>query len=583
MSVVALAVLCTAPYALGQTPPNPGTIQRGIENTTPRLPGNAPPAGTATPLAPPRLAIAAQPLGRVKDYAVQGAGDYLKYVRERLDQLVGKAITTVDLTELKGYIAFLYQRQAGRLVIVEARVGGPETARHLVVRIVTPRIEEVRFEQLTSVSPRIATAVRASIQGLVPRGQPLDLIALDTRLRELENSYQVDLPVQLVPASAPGMADAVVTLRPREEKPFSHAGGTVGVNNYQARAYGRVEGDAYGYVNGFTPGSVFSGQASISNGAQYGRIGYNAPLTAIGWNLGVWGSGLVSEAVTVHPAPHGDVFGAGLTMSRVHSFARDVLWQTSIGASAYEARDALLSTELDKRKLVSLSLGQAFFRGQWDDQAYAADLRAGWPVRQSRWNLLLRDTVGHLDLKGNALSYQADQSVNGPHENGVYNKLHVAAGGSWQLVPAWPVALDLSVRGQVAFHNLDVLEQDSIGGITGVRAYAYADPVGDQSAVGSMALRVAPTSDLWLTTYFDEGWVETSYRRYGLPSPIPNSYRLAAAGVTLNWMPWRGAMLSGTFAASIPIETLPVALTPPMETHPDGKRVWVGFTQSLIP
>jgi hemolysin activation/secretion protein len=258
-----------------------------------------------------------------------------------------------------------------------------------------------------------------------------------------------------------------------------------------------------------------------------------------------------------------------------------VLWQTSVDASAYEARDTLLSTELDNRKVVSLAIGQSFFRGQWDDQAYAEDLRIGWPVRQSRWNLLLRDTLGHLDLKGNALSYQADQSVNGPHENGVYDKLNVAAGGSWQLVPAWPVALDLSVHGQVAFHNLDVLEQDSIGGITGVRAYAYADPVGDQSAVGSVALRAAPASNLWLTTYFDEGWVETSYRRYGPPSPIPNSYRLAAAGVRLNWMPWRGAMLSGTFAASIPVEALPVALTQPMETHPDGKRGWVGFTQSF--
>ena len=102
-----------------------------------------------------------------------------------------------------------------------------------------------------------------------------------------------------------------------------------------------------------------------------------------------------------------------------------------------------------------------------------------------------------------------------------------------------------SMRGQLAFANLDTTEQFRIGGPEGVRAFAPGEGTGDEGVVLSLEARLLPpeswfgriSSELVMSVFFDVGYVR--YRHKTSPvtvGALANSELFSGAGVALSWV-----------------------------------------------
>jgi hemolysin activation/secretion protein len=105
----------------------------------------------------------------------------------------------------------------------------------------------------------------------------------------------------------------------------------------------------------------------------------------------------------------------------------------------------------------------------------------------------------------------------------------------------------VSVRGQLALHNLDTTEQFRLGGPEGVRAFAAGEGTGDSGVVTSLEARLLPpegwfgriASELVLSAFVDAGWVR--YRHKPAPAADasnvePNSASFVGAGIGVSWV-----------------------------------------------
>ena len=102
-----------------------------------------------------------------------------------------------------------------------------------------------------------------------------------------------------------------------------------------------------------------------------------------------------------------------------------------------------------------------------------------------------------------------------------------------------------SMRGQIAFANLDTTEQFRIGGSEGVRAFALGEGTGDEGVVLSLEARLLPpeswfgriSSELVMSAFLDAGYVryrhKTSSANVGA---LANTELFSAAGLALSWV-----------------------------------------------
>lgn len=103
----------------------------------------------------------------------------------------------------------------------------------------------------------------------------------------------------------------------------------------------------------------------------------------------------------------------------------------------------------------------------------------------------------------------------------------------------------LSLRGQLAFDNLDTTEQFRLGGPEGVRAFAPGEGTGDEGMVLSLEARLLPpetwfgriANELVLSAFLDAGHVR--YRHKQLTTSTgkdPNTASFTGAGVGVSWV-----------------------------------------------
>lgn len=117
----------------------------------------------------------------------------------------------------------------------------------------------------------------------------------------------------------------------------------------------------------------------------------------------------------------------------------------------------------------------------------------------------------------------------------------------------------LSVRGQLALHNLDTTEQFRLGGPEGVRAFAAGEGTGDSGVVTSLEARLLPpeawfgriASELVLSAFVDAGWVRYRHKPTPTADADPNSGSFAGAGLGLAWVRPGGYALRLSLAAPL--------------------------------
>ena len=152
----------------------------------------------------------------------------------------------------------------------------------------------------------------------------------------------------------------------------------------------------------------------------------------------------------------------------------------------------------------------------------------GWTTFSLGW------TFGNLDIR-TPLDRAIDDLT--ARSNGHYNEIRFAAARLQTL--SGPLSLYASIRGQLAFDNLDSSEKMELGGAYGVRAYPEGEAYGDEGydrhrrgAADAGRWTGALPGRLQLIAFVDAGEVDYAHNPW---FPGPNRARRSGYGAGLNW------------------------------------------------
>ena len=122
----------------------------------------------------------------------------------------------------------------------------------------------------------------------------------------------------------------------------------------------------------------------------------------------------------------------------------------------------------------------------------------------------------------------------------------------------------VSLRGQLAFANLDTTEQFRLGGPEGVRAFAAGEGTGDEGMVLSLEARLLPpeawfgriSSELVASAFMDMGFVRYRHKlAAGAPSSLANTGAFTGVGLGLSWV--RPGEYALRFSLATPVSGTP--------------------------
>jgi hemolysin activation/secretion protein len=136
-------------------------------------------------------------------------------------------------------------------------------------------------------------------------------------------------------------------------------------------------------------------------------------------------------------------------------------------------------------------------------------------------------TSGQLRMDDDSLTQDAASAQSAGH----FNKLGYQMQRLQALRQQWSLALSLS--GQLADKNLASAEKFSLGGSSGVRAYAQGEGSGDAGWLASVALRWQLAPGWQLQTFYDAGTVKVNQQPWS--SASSNREHLAGAGPGVGW------------------------------------------------
>lgn len=350
------------------------------------------------------------------------------------------------------------------------------------------------------------------------------------------------------PGSRPGTANLVVT--PEAEGVWSaradaDANGSRFLGVY--RLGGLVQMNSpFGRGDGITANAM----VSHTQGLAFGLVGYNTPVGSDGIKLG---GSLSAVKYQIDKA----VFPANL-------------FGTAITANAYGLYPYVRARNLN-----------LFVVGTLEHKQYE-DQRSGTRTRKTVDTLALGTTGDFRDalLGGGVNTFDATlvsgqrSFQEGPtpqEEPNRFTKLTFGFSRLQDLAFAAPSLQNartgkllgyVSVRGQLAMHNLDTTEQFRLGGPEGVRAFAAGEGTGDSGVVTSLEARLLPpeawfgriASELVLSAFVDVGWVRYRHKLAAAATGVdaePNSGSFVGAGVGVAWVRPGGYALRLSLAAPL--------------------------------
>ena len=503
--VVALACLGAAGPLLAQTAPAaPTNAGRALESTTPAQPQEIhKDANVLPPADAPRAAAGAEgPTLMVKGFALLGntifpSDELLALVHP----WVGKAAGTDQLLDAAEAIKNRY-KDAG-FFLTQVLVPAQEVPDGIVtLRVVEARIGETRAEVTTQ---RVSPALVDGYMKLLPKGSPVTEQNVERPLLLLNDLPGVKVTSVLRPGAETGEADLLVKMVD-EGKTF---GGDGYVDNAGSQSTGEARVGADLVANGLLglgESWTLGGLASQQNGIDLVRAGVTAPVgysgtkatgsvTYLHYNvlgsqfkaLGADGDAAVGSLIVQHPV---------IRSRNFNLFA--------VGGADLKSLDDRTSGGPDQPKNHDerlLMIGHLGVTGDFRDERFGGSLNS----------FTLTASAGHNKIR-TASELQQDQ--NGGHKTaGTFEHLD----GDYQRLQAITdtTSVLLSMRGQIAFQNLDTSEKSSLGGPRGVRAFAVGDGVGDDLFQGTLELRQrVPALTLWnapfvLSAFVDGGRVKS--------------------------------------------------------------------------
>lgn len=351
----------------------------------------------------------------------------------------------------------------------------------------------------------------------------------------------------------PGTANIVVTPEPEavwSGKAEADINGSRFLGEY--RLGGLVQMNSpFGRGDGFTANVL----ASTTQGLAFGLLGYTSPVGSDGIKLG------------------GSLSAVKYKLDKV-IFPLD-LNGSAITATAYGLYPFVRSRNLNLFSVVSVE------HKQYEDRQDVADSKSNKSVDTLALGVTgdFRDAV----LGGGVNTYDstlvtgqvkyAEGRPGGLEEPPNFTKLTFGYSRLQDLLFVIPSMVDkstgkvlayASLRGQLAFANLDTTEQFRLGGPEGVRAFATGEGTGDEGVVLSLEARLLPpeawfgrySSELVASAFLDAGFVRYRHKLSAATQvSLPNTGVFTGVGLGLSWV--RPGEYAVRFSLSTPVSGAP--------------------------
>ena len=540
--VVALASLSAANTSMAQTAPAPAPAPaqapapananagRALESSVPAQPQQIKKdANVLPPTEAPRAAASADgPTLMVKGFALTGNSIFTTDELLALVQpWVGKPAGTDQLLDAAEAIKNRY-KDAG-FFLTQVLVPAQEVPNGVVtLRVVEARIGETRADVTTQ---RVSPGIVDGYMKLLPKGAAVTEQNVERPLLLLNDLPGVKVTSVLRPGAETGEADLLVKMVD-EGNSF---GGAAYVDNAGNQSTGNVRIGADLVANGlmgFGESWTVGGLASEHNGVDLIRAGVTAPvgpygtkattsLTYLHYNvlgsqfktLNADGDAIVGSLMVQHPV---------IRSRNVNLFAVGGGDLKSLDDRTEPGGDPAARTH-NRRFLL---IGHLGVTGDFRDEHLGGSLNS----------FTLTLNAGDNRIK-DSTELQADLSPGiGHRTSGMFEHLD----GDYQRLQAITETTSFlfSMRGQLAFQNLDTSEKSSLGGPRGVRAYAVGDGVGDDVFQGTVEVRQRiPAWTLFnapfvLSAFVDGGRVKNWHDP--LSNDNENLHTLGGYGVGLN-------------------------------------------------
>ena len=437
-----------------------------------------------------------------------------------LSQLRDAAARIVAFYNARGY--FLAQAYVPAQDIVSGNV---------TIAVVEGRLGKIEVRNQTNLQDRVS---RTALGGL-RSGDAVHAGSLERRLLLLSDIPGVRVKSTLAPGTEVGTSDLIIDITSGRR-----VSGSVEADNGGNRFTGTYRAGGTIYLN--NPAGI-GDQASLrvlasSGGLAYGRASYQAPLghatvgvafTHLRYDLGRDFSDLEADGKA-------NIFSLYGAYPLIRSRSLNLYGQAALDYRSLEDRIGVTDSESDK----SIQAAILGLSGDSRDSFLGGGsnaFSAGW-------------TIGRLDLE-TPLDRAADRLT--ARSQGGYGKLQFSAVRLQSL--SGPLSFYASVRGQLAFDNLDSSEKMELGGAYGVRAYPEGEAYGDQGYIGTLEGRFMLNrwthelpGQLELIAFADVGQVNYAQDPWFAGS---NHATRSGVGAGINWAGPRGLLFKSSYATRL--------------------------------
>jgi hemolysin activation/secretion protein len=417
----------------------------------------------------------------------------------------------------------------------------------ITIAVVEGRYGKIDVRNESRLSDRVPAGI---LRGLDP-GEVVANKPLERRLLLLSDIPGVRVQGTLAPGATVGTSDLIVDITPGRL-----ISGSVEADNSGSRYTGAYRFG--GTVNVNNPAGI-GDQLSVrvlasDSGLGYGRVSYQAPVGNL--TLGVAYAhlryDLGREFAALDGSGKADILTAYASYPLIRSRRANLYGLASFDYRMLDDRIGIVSVNSDKH----VQAGSLGIAGDFRDNFGGG----GSTVFAASW------TIGNLDIRS-APERIADAAT--ARSAGGYNKIQGSVARLQSI--AGPLSLYGSVRGQLAFDNLDSSEKMELGGAYGVRAYPEGEAFGDSAYIATAEARLRLNGATSKVGQFELiGFVETGEVRFAQDPWFTGSNHAVRSGYGggINWYGPAGFIVKGSYARKLG--------TGPATSAPDrGGRFWV--------
>jgi hemolysin activation/secretion protein len=476
---------------------------------------------------------AAPPGPRVRVQSLHVTGQTLFSEGELIAASTFAPNSDLDLAGLRMIAASITAYYSARGYFL-ARAYVPEqdiSSGNVTIAVIEGRFDKIGLNNKSELSDRVANGVLAGLES----GDPVATAPLERRLLLLSDIPGVLVRSTLSPGTAVGTSDLLVDLADGRR-----VTGTIEADNAGNRYTGAWRGG--GTVNLNNPAGIgdrLSLRVLTSfSGLAYGRASYEALVgkATVGVAYSHIDYDLGKQFKSLDASGNAEVASLYASYPLIRSHDSNLYALVGVDARWFEDKFGFISAVSHRRTQVATfglsgDYHDGFGGGGWS--AYSASV-----------------SLGTLDIRGVA-DRAADAAT--ARSDGSYGKAQLSF-ARLQTVSG-PLSLYGSVRGQIAFDNLDISEKMELGGAYAVRAYPEGEAYGDQGYVATAEARfllpkLLPDNagDIQLFAFVDVGAVDYAKNPWFNGS---NHAKRSAYGGGVSWSAPGNFLLKATYARKL--------------------------------